>query len=105
MCKRVKRAIFRELADVFFKFTCNSDCYDNNMCEAFNGSTILARSKYIVSMLVDIRVPAVVKRLEANMERAFDYHMEWNGDMGFKVFESKERHVNIQNQTCMCRPW
>ena len=51
----------------FFQTETQCEIIDNNLCEAFNGRIVPARTKNIVSCLEDIR-KLVMKRLHVNKD-------------------------------------
>ena len=71
----------------FFQTDTQCELTDNNLCEAFNGRIMLARTKNIYSYLEDIR-KLVMKRLQFNR----DTTRKWVGDLGQRI--RKKLHYN-----------
>ncbi|XP_019186673.1 PREDICTED: uncharacterized protein LOC109181378 [Ipomoea nil] len=103
------------------------DSVDNNMCEAFNGTIVKARSKPIVKMLEDIRVatmtriarcrkqvekwpgnfgPRIMKKLNENIVESIGWHVDFNGNDGYEIKKGMQQFkVKLQAKTCSCRSW
>ncbi|XP_019189737.1 PREDICTED: uncharacterized protein LOC109184147 [Ipomoea nil] len=124
-----------DLANYPAKFWCKAfmrtevkcDSVDNNMCEAFNGTIVKARSKPIVKMLEDIRVatmtriarcrkvvdkwpgnfgPRIMKKLNENIVESIGWHVDFNGDDGYEIKKGRQQFkVKLKGKSCSCRSW
>lgn len=111
----------------FMRTQVKCDSVDNNICEAFNGTIVKARSKPIVKMLEDIRVqtmtriarcrknvgkwhgnfgPRIMKKLNENIVEGIGWHVDFNGDDGYEIKKGRQQFkVKLKGKTCSCRAW
>ncbi|KAF3646316.1 putative DNA-directed RNA polymerase I subunit rpa1-like [Capsicum annuum] len=100
---------------------------DNDFTESFNSWIVEPRGKPILKMLEEIRVkimnrlkekeikvskwkenfsPKCMKLFTANKKIAQFYTVNFNGDIGYEVSESEDRHiVTLVEKKCTCRSW
>ncbi|KAK6773679.1 hypothetical protein RDI58_028917 [Solanum bulbocastanum] len=106
---------------------CKNQMVDNNFTELFNSWILEARGKPILKMLEDIRSkimnmlrekeedaskwttdysPNCMKLFTAYMRITQLCSVDFNGDLGYEVFEGEDRHtVNLVEKNCTCRSW
>ncbi|XP_038705767.1 uncharacterized protein LOC120001481 isoform X2 [Tripterygium wilfordii] len=111
----------------YFSPWCQCDSCDNNLCEAFNGTIVEARSKSIISMLEDIRRammrrirdkklgvnswkqeygPLIHRRLIKNVTDSHLWVCEWNGGGSYEVKNGRSQFVvKLRDGTCTCGAW
>ncbi|XP_037496588.1 uncharacterized protein LOC110010526 isoform X2 [Jatropha curcas] len=66
---------------------------------------IVERRKDATKWVTNI-APVSIEKLERNMLRACNCHVEYNGDDGYEISEEKDRHtVDIVKRSCSCRSW
>ncbi|KAM3382251.1 hypothetical protein P3S68_007824 [Capsicum galapagoense] len=100
---------------------------DNNFTESFNSWILESRGKPILKMLEEIRVKIINRLREKKIEVSKwkeDFNpkcmelftakkkiaqfctVNFNGDTGYEVSESEDRHiVNLVDKKCTCRSW
>ncbi|XVF60445.1 hypothetical protein PTKIN_Ptkin08bG0047100 [Pterospermum kingtungense] len=100
---------------------------ENNLCEAFNSSILLARYKSIISMLKDIRVrvmerivekrvfctkwkqnygPLIKDKFDDIKKECVQWEVHWNGEKGCKVKKGRLRYtVDFKKKFCNYRSW
>ena len=45
-----------------------------------------------------------MEKIEQNMDRAFNCHVQWNGRSGFEISEGKDKHiVCVEKKSCSYR--
>ncbi|XP_038707254.1 uncharacterized protein LOC120002562 [Tripterygium wilfordii] len=111
----------------FFSAWPRCDSNDNNLCEAFNGTIVEARSKSIISILEDIRRammrrfrdktvgvnswkhdygPLIHKKFLHNVNESHVWVSEWNGGGSYEVRHGSNQFVvRLREGECTCGAW
>ncbi|XP_038722029.1 uncharacterized protein LOC120014182 [Tripterygium wilfordii] len=111
----------------FFSTWSKCDSCDNNLCEAFNGTIVEARSKSIISMLEDIRRaimkrfkdkrvgvnswrhdygPLIHKKVQHNVNESHVWVADWNGGGSYEVRSGRSQYVvRLRHVECTCGAW
>ncbi|XP_038693818.1 uncharacterized protein LOC119991542 [Tripterygium wilfordii] len=111
----------------FFSTWSKCDSCDNNLCEAFNGTIVEARSKSIISMLEDIRRaimkrfkdkrvgvnswrhdygPLIHKKVQHNVNESHVWVADWNGGGSYEVRSGRSQSVvRLRHVECTCGAW
>lgn len=110
----------------FFNPLVKCDSVDNNLCEAFKGRILEARTKNIYSMLEEIRtivmerihirgpvvrggqkiLGQVEKKLEDSLKLIRYCHVIWNDEDDYETLAWGTKYVvHIKNLSCDCRAW
>lgn len=66
---------------------------------------ILVKRAFQAKWKVDF-APIALKLVDTNKRVAFDWELEFNRKMGYKIQCGKEKHiVDLNKRTCTCRSW
>ncbi|XVF59285.1 hypothetical protein PTKIN_Ptkin07bG0263300 [Pterospermum kingtungense] len=117
----------KQWCKAFFGTHSKTDAVENNLCEAFNSSILLARHKSIISMLEDIRVrvmerieekrifcskwknsygPLIKEKFDDSKKEGVDWQVRWNGEKGCEVKKGNKQYtVDLPKKLCSCRSW
>ncbi|CAH9089866.1 unnamed protein product [Cuscuta epithymum] len=111
----------------FFDRSIKCETVDNNLCEAFNGVIVPARSllgysqlefvrKLVMKRLIKNRDlgdkwvgdlgPRIRRRISKNVIASYKWRVQFNGSKGYEVsFGSDTYLVDLTNRSCLCEQW
>ena len=111
----------------FFERQTQCELTDNNLCEAFNGRIVPARTMNVISCLEEIRKlvmkrlpfnkklsdrwvgdlgPRIRKKLHKNKEESWKCSVIWNEAAGYEIVYYGDTYVvNLDQKSCVCGSW